>query len=332
MPVQVCVRLSTVAAALAFLAIPTIASAHGGNNDPNTVHVCIGNVSKVVRSVGVGGACISAPPLLAETADHWQKQGIAGPQGDKGDQGIQGIPGPQGQPGTNGTNGTDGANGTNGVDGTSVTFVGYVLPGDATCPNGGAVYAAGNVNAYVCNGQNGTMGSRRDPPCFHNFNRYANCGNGTVTDTVTGLIWLQDAACAALGNPPGDAFGGLDWAAANRAAGALKNGDCGLTDGSSPGDWRLPTSDEWIETMSRAAALRCSQDSNDPELTNEKGTGCFPHNGQFAGVARPGYYWSSNSSETFPFEAWFTLLHDGSIESSDKTFTLRVWPVRGGSR
>ena len=61
MPVHVCVRLSTVAAALAFLAIPTIASAHGGNSDPNAVHVCIGNVSKVVRSVGVGGACIWDP-------------------------------------------------------------------------------------------------------------------------------------------------------------------------------------------------------------------------------------------------------------------------------
>ena len=31
-------RLGTVATALACLAIPTIASAHGGNNDPNVVH------------------------------------------------------------------------------------------------------------------------------------------------------------------------------------------------------------------------------------------------------------------------------------------------------
>jgi hypothetical protein len=28
-----------------------------------------------------------------------------------------------------------------------------------------------------------------------NANRYVNCGNGTVTDTVTGLIWLQNANC-----------------------------------------------------------------------------------------------------------------------------------------
>ena len=42
------VRLSIVAAAFALLAIPTLATAHGGNNDPNVVHACIGNVSKIV--------------------------------------------------------------------------------------------------------------------------------------------------------------------------------------------------------------------------------------------------------------------------------------------
>jgi hypothetical protein len=35
------------------------------------LHVCVGNVSKVVRSVGVGGSCIAAPTLVAETPLHW---------------------------------------------------------------------------------------------------------------------------------------------------------------------------------------------------------------------------------------------------------------------
>ena len=74
------------------------------------------------------------------------------------------------------------------------------------------------------------------------------CGNGTVTDTVTGLIWLKQADC----------LGVHDWAAANRAAAGLKDGDCGgLTDKSSPGDWRLPTKDEWSATIARAVALGC---------------------------------------------------------------------------
>jgi hypothetical protein len=82
-------------AVFAFLAIPTIASAHGGNNDPNVVHACIGNVSKIVRIVGLSGVCLSSPPLVAETPAHWD---------------IQGLPG---APGVNGTNGTNGAPGIN---------------------------------------------------------------------------------------------------------------------------------------------------------------------------------------------------------------------------
>ena len=58
-------RLSKVVMALALLAIPTIASAHGGNNTPNVVHACIGNVSKIARVVGVSGTCITSPAFAA---------------------------------------------------------------------------------------------------------------------------------------------------------------------------------------------------------------------------------------------------------------------------
>ena len=79
---------------------------------------------------------------------------------------IQGPPGcarDQRHERTNGTHGTTGTNGTDGLNGT--------------------------------NGTNGTSGTRADGPCFDNTNRYVDCGNGTVTDTVTGLIWLQQADC-----------------------------------------------------------------------------------------------------------------------------------------
>ena len=79
--------------------------------------------------------------------------------------------------------------------------------------------------------------------CFDNAgtNRFVDCAttafgtsNGTVKDTVTGLIWLKNANC----------FGLISWADANIKAGALASGQCGLADGSKPGDWRLPTLDE----------------------------------------------------------------------------------------
>ena len=73
--------------------------------------------------------------------------------------------------------------------------------------------------------------SRPAPPCADNANRYVDCGNGTVTDQVTGLIWLAEANC----------FGTQTYTDAMTMAGTLATGQCGLTDGSVAGDWRLPT-------------------------------------------------------------------------------------------
>jgi len=129
--VEVGMRRSIVGAVSAFLALPAIAGAHGGNDDPNAVHACIRNRSQVVRIVGVSSSCISSPAWKAETPAHW---------------GIQGPPG---------------TNGTNGIDGTSVTFVGYFSENQNGCPNGGAIFAAGSVNAYVCNGQDAATGETR---------------------------------------------------------------------------------------------------------------------------------------------------------------------------
>ena len=55
-------------------------------------------------------------------------------------------------------------------------------------------------------------------------------GNGTVTDNFTKLIWLKDANC----------FGNIQWANALSNCNTLNSGECGLTDGSVEGDWRLP--------------------------------------------------------------------------------------------
>jgi hypothetical protein len=160
-----------------------------------------------------------------------------------------------------------------------------------------------------------------DPPCFDNVNRYVDCGNGTVTDTVTGLIWLKSGC--------GLSF--ADWAAANQAAAGLKAGDCGtnLTDKSSPGDWRLPTRAEWEATIARAWALGCKT-----LLTNDAGTGCFPNSISFGGG---GPFWSSSADEVTPSNAWSVILKPSSIVVDPlflnaKIDVLSVWAVRGGTR
>jgi Protein of unknown function (DUF1566) len=161
-------------------------------------------------------------------------------------------------------------------------------------------------------------------PCFDNANRYVDCGNGTVTDTVTGLIWLKQADCLADN----------DWAAANQAAASLRNGDCDLTDKSSPGDWRLPTKDEWSATFARAAALGCTLPAGTPPtLTNDAGTACYGTGvgSSFAGVAT-GPYWSSTAVETFPDNAWAAGLDEGNVGIAAKFASFPVWPVRSGPR
>ena len=153
--------------------------------------------------------------------------------------------------------------------------------------------------------------------CVDNTNRYVDCGNGTVTDTATGLTWLKQWNC--LGGT------GTDWAAASQAAAALKTGDCGLTDRSSAGDWRLPTQAEWNTTVARANALSCS-----PSLTNDVGTACYSIGpSPFTGVSASDAFWTSTGLQDATSQAWYMFLGSGSLFSTQKISTLiRVWPVR----
>jgi hypothetical protein len=169
--------------------------------------------------------------------------------------------------------------------------------------------------------------AQADRPCSDktNINRYVDCGNGTVTDQKTGLIWLKDAACAALGNP------GVDWLTAQGNVRTLKDGECGLTDGSRPGDWRLPTVDDWNMAMDGVAEVCAAA----PFWLNDAGTGCWGSGpSSFANVAS-GYYWSSSTFENYPGYVWMAGLDNVQHAYGDLYFKdrrLRVWPVRGEQR
>ncbi len=166
-------------------------------------------------------------------------------------------------------------------------------------------------------GGNRGGGTRAAAPCVDKTKRYVDCGNGTVTDTETGLVWLKQSNCLSSAN----------WEAAKKAVVGLKNGDCMLTDGSSPGDWRLPTQKEWETTMEKALALGCSG----PTLTNDAGTGCMSAGpSSFTGVEAD-YYWSSTTLEGQD-RAYFGDIDHGHLLNAALTTSLRVWPVRGGQR
>jgi hypothetical protein len=87
------------------------------------------------------------------------------------------------------------------------------------------------------------------PPCSNMGStiHFADCGNGTVTDVASGLVWLKLTSC------------NFDQSHDNsmKTAAALKDGVCGLTDNSLPGDWRIPTKAE-LQALFKSIADDCS--------------------------------------------------------------------------
>ena len=113
---------------------------------------------------------------------------------------------------------------------------------------------------------------------------------------------------------------------ANIAAAQLGDGQCGLTDGSSPGDWRLPTDAEWQLILDQANLNACSA----PFFPDTLGTGCCGVDPcAFAGVQSSGY-WSSTTWVSNPFFAWLAGLNGGNVGINVKPNNNFVWPVRAG--
>ncbi|MEO5334859.1 MAG: DUF1566 domain-containing protein [Magnetococcus sp. YQC-5] len=106
---------------------------------------------------------------------------------------------------------------------------------------------------------------------------YLDHGDGTVTDTKNGLIVLKNVNC----------FGKISWQDALLAANELCSGSHDLTDGSQPGDWRLPTLEE----------LPFLNDWNDTDF--------------FLYVQYHSDYWSSTPSTKNTQNAWMIYLEEG---------------------
>lgn len=133
--------------------------------------------------------------------------------------------------------------------------------------------------------------------------RFIDNGDGTVLDNLTGLLWLKNANC--FGRP-------RTWQEALDAANNVAASQCGLTDGSKAGDWRLPNVRE-LQSL----------------LDFGKVAPALPSAHPFSRVAR-GFYWSSTTSTGSPLDAWGVVLIEGSTFSGAKFLTWYVWPVRDG--
>jgi quinol monooxygenase YgiN len=130
--------------------------------------------------------------------------------------------------------------------------------------------------------------------------RFVDNQDGTVTDRLTGLVWLKNA----------DAFGLRTWDQALAACNSLSMFDHGLGDGSAPGDWRLPNIKE-IESLVDYGNVGPSIPAGHP----------------FANV-RPSSYWTSTSVANAPTQAMFIILGVGPVIFENKEHPFFVWPVR----
>jgi hypothetical protein len=137
--------------------------------------------------------------------------------------------------------------------------------------------------------------------------RFSDKSNGTVSDNLTGLIWLKDPNCF---NAP------LSWSVALASAKSLATGSCGLTDGSVTGDWRLPNRKELLSLVNR-------QQADNSAWLNSSG---------FANV-KADTYWSSSTSANDTRFAWILKFSDGTMDFGNRSSSLYlVWPVRGESK
>ena len=152
--------------------------------------------------------------------------------------------------------------------------------------------------------------------------RFLPQGDGTVYDCWTDLYLLADANC----------FGPLLYADATLATEELgdtgspdPNDDCGLSDGSAKGDWRLPTHLEWRRIVEFAEGTACPQ-----TLTDDSGRRCWSDatgTTSITGLLATGY-WSSTEVAT---DVYQVSLFDGSVGLvAQNGAALLTWPVRSG--
>jgi hypothetical protein len=150
--------------------------------------------------------------------------------------------------------------------------------------------------------------------------RFTDNGDGTVADNLTGLVWLKDASCLVSGSWT-DVLSWADRLHDGCADCGGAGNDCGLSDGSLAGDWRLPNMKELYSLIHFGVRA--------PAVPNTAGTGQWAEGDPFLDV-ESSWYWSSTTVAGFTDYIWIVDLNSGLTGSSAKTGPRNTWPVRGG--
>jgi len=193
--------------------------------------------------------------------------------------------------------------------------------GQTTCYND-----AGNEISCSSTGQDGEKraGAKVSGP------RFTDHGDGTVTDNLTGLMWMKAANCIKTIHPTADAIGTfgdgyVSWEVGLNFAKDVNAGTyaCNITTPYT--DWRLPNRRE----LQSLADYRFYN----PAITNAAGTAQSGEADPFTGY-EGGFYLSSTSVATTPSFYWYGNLAEGSTSyatANKATFHGFVWLTRTAS-
>ena len=128
--------------------------------------------------------------------------------------------------------------------------------------------------------------------------RFTDNLDGTVTDHLTGLVWLKDAT----------RFSPRGWVPALNACNNLADDATDLTDGSVAGDWRLPNNKELRRLI---------------DFGNS--TPALPDGHPFI-LPLTGSFWTGTTATNNTGRAW--RVDDGAMLNDPKGTSNLVWPVR----
>ncbi len=147
--------------------------------------------------------------------------------------------------------------------------------------------------------------------------RFAKNGDGTVTDNLTNLVWLENATCAG----PKSWRDAIDFAKdLHDIVGDGSDDDCGLSDGSVAGDWRLANGKELQSLI--------TWDYSYPALPDTEGAGQWTQDNPFLGDLAGREFWSSSSPVHDSDYVIYIDLGYGTTGKALRTSLMHVWPVR----
>jgi hypothetical protein len=164
--------------------------------------------------------------------------------------------------------------------------------------------------------------------------RFTDNNNGTITDNLTGLIWLKNANCIASSYPGFDQTGiigdgAVTWFQAMDFVAGINSGTYNCGDISGTGnthrtDWRLPNIRELSSLVNYAFFT--------PAISNAAGTGHGNDSDPFSNLSISGDYLSSTTMArvrgVFRLDFEDGILFEGSPSGPQLGFVLAV---RGGS-